>query len=304
MNKDSQKPAILKRLIDGNTPSGAELEVLSVADEIEQRLIQLSGSTSNVLERIRVFLRAYGEVDQLTFDVEPLDLWNRYLPLSQVLITWTKARRPIVGIAGIPGTGKTCFASILSTICNELETPTAVVSLDDFYLTPEERKSRGYRWRAVPGTHDLDLLNQFLEQAKSESSSLLLPRYDTRAEERSSPLRVDVAKLVLLEGWFVGARAPGYEVLHESLDHLVYLNADLEWAHQSRLNREARIRKESEGRLGLSEQETEQFWNEALLPGSVEWVLPLKARADVVVGIGNGYRIGTIEIKREGYSRG
>ena len=303
LNNDSQTAAILRRLVDGVSLTRAELEVLSVTDDVEQRLIQLSGSNSDTVDRTRIFLRAYGEVRKLSFDVELRDLWNRYLPLSQVLITWTKAIRPIVGIAGIPGTGKTSFANILSTICNGLETPTAVVSLDDFYLTPEERKIRGYRWRAVPGTHDLVLLNRFLEQAKSESSSLLLPRYDTRAEERLSPLRIDQAKLVLFEGWFVGAPVPGYEVLHDSLDYLIYLDADLEWAHQSRLNREARIRKESNGRLGLSEPETQQFWNEALLPGSVEWVLPLKARADVVVEIENGYRIGAIEIRREGDSR-
>ena len=303
MNNDSQKSAILRRLVDGDSLTPAELEMLSNSDEAEQQLIQLSGSTSNVVDRIRIFLRANNELSDLSFEVELLDLWNRYLPLSQVLSSWTKARRPIVGIAGIPGTGKTCFARILSTICNALETRTAVVSLDDFYLTPEERKSRGYRWRAVPGSHDLDLLNQFLEQAKSESRWLSLPRYDTRVEERSSPLRIDEPRLVLVEGWFVGARVPGYEVLSESLDHLIYLNAELEWAHQSRLNREARIRKESDGRLGLTEEETEQFWQEALLPGSVEWVLPLKASADVVVEIRSGYRIGTIEIARESFGR-
>jgi pantothenate kinase-related protein Tda10 len=294
---NAQKSEILRQLLERNVPTASEVELLSAADAVEQYLLQISGARTSFDVRLRGFLQARDAVSKTNLNVKLLDLWTRYLPLTGVLVAWVSKRRTIVGIAGIPGTGKTSFASILSAISNALGTATAVVSLDDFYLTPEVRKRAGFKWRALPGTHDLELLGEFLEEAKSASDSLLLPRYDTGAEVRLPPLEIRQPKLLLIEGWFVGADVGGYEPLNDSLDNLIYLDADLEWAHQSRLVREANIRKETGGRLGLSEQETEQFWREALMPGSLEWVLPLKERADLVVEIGNDYRIKSISAK-------
>ena len=293
MANDFKRAEVLQRLIQGSTPTANEFELLSDADPTEQQLIELS--RSNLDDRIRVFVQVHARLRKAKLEVEPLQLWARYLPLAELITRWSSDRpRYTVGLTGIPGTGKTSLVRILSTIANSLGTPTSAVSLDDFYLTPSERKTRGHKWRAVPGTHDMTMLREFIESRESGSEELVIPQYDTRAETRLPPRTVLQPRLLLLEGWFIGARVPGYEFVAEALDHLVYLDADLEWAHRSRLNREARIRRDSGGLLGLSEKETESFWQEALLPGSLKWVLPLKDQADLVLKLDANYHINAI----------
>lgn len=298
MKGDSQHAAIVERLLCGALPNEAQLSILCAPDELEQQLIDAASSDclNSIARRVGIFRRVHEQLNASGLEQKPLELWSRLIPLTDVLINLTTDRHPcIVGIAGIPGTGKTSLARILTIIANEIGTKAVTVSLDDFYLTPTERERFGHKWRAVPGTHDLALLGEFVRQAKSGGETLSVPRYDTRAEQRLDPLMIERPQLVLFEGWFVGAAVAGYEFLADAIDCLLYLDADLEWAHKSRVNREARIREESNNSLGLSEEDTERFWQEALLPGSQTLVVPLKAKADLILTVDDSYAIRAVE---------
>jgi pantothenate kinase-related protein Tda10 len=300
MEPEQVKAEALGRVLKGVALNEDELAVLQTRDAFETQLINYEGCElgRKLDDRIRTFRVVDFELKARGLSVLPLELWTRHLPLAELLVHWANIKTPcLVGIAGVPGTGKTSLATTLAMITNRYGSSTAVVSLDDFYLTPAERQNLGYKWRAIPGSHDLAMLRKFIEQVKSGEDSLLIPRYDTRAEKRLEPSICERPRLVLLEGWLVGALIPGYEFLAAALDHLIYLDADLEWSHQSRLNREARIRRESHGKLGLSESETERFWQEALLPGAIQWVQPLKQRADVLIEIGPDYAIHSVVIR-------
>ncbi len=277
------------------------------SDPVESVLITCGGYSVQVSlnQRLQKYNRIVKALGLGKADIQPCVLWSQYIPLADLLVSRLGSKHTcLIGIAGPPGAGKTSLTSTLSIIVRELsDKPVAVVSLDDFYLTPSERQSLGYKWRAVPGTHDVQLLSAFLQEVRSETAKISIPRYDTRLETRLQSLVTDRPRLMLFEGWFAGALVSGYELLSSSLDYLIYLDMNHELAYRSRLKREARIRTESNNTMGMSESETETFWREALLPGINQWVIPLRRRADLTLTIDEQHRFSSAscrDVRRSG----
>ena len=132
-----------------------------------------------------------------------------------------KAKLPmIVGLQGPQGSGKT---TVTQGVQNNLEREgkrTAVLSIDDFYLThakleelkqlyPENRLLHG---RGQPGTHDMHLGTRILSQLKesSDGTTIHLPIFDKskfNGEGDRVDKTVDVITpidVVIFEGWCMG----------------------------------------------------------------------------------------------------
>lgn len=146
-------------------------------------------------------------------------LCNFWLPLAlQLAISRQQLARPFIqGILGGQGTGKTTLAAVLSLIFAHLGYRTLSLSLDDLYKTYAERqrlqeKDPRLIWRGPPGTHDVELGIELLDQLRQPSPhySILVPRFDKSAwggaGDRTTPERVEDIDIVLFEGWFVGVR--------------------------------------------------------------------------------------------------
>jgi uridine kinase len=289
---------LLSRLLEAGSLSDHDtwqLHQLAQADGIELALVTSSAHSleASIARRLRTFSAVAAAVLKAGLKFEATTLWSHYIPLADLILAWCRSNRPcLFGIAGFPGVGKTYLTAVLSIAAGILsDTTLAVVSLDDFYLEPSERERLGHKWRALPGTHDLKLLSDFLEAVGSERTTIDIPRYDTRSEKRLPPIRSARPQVIFFEGFFVGAAVPGYEMLANSLSYLLFLQMELELAHQCRLEREARIRAESNNTCGMSEHETERFWQEALFPTISEWVTTLERRADLTLTIDGNHRI-------------
>lgn len=126
------------------------------------------------------------------------------------------ARRPwIVGLCGPQGSDKSTLAASLGHLLGAQGLRTAVLSLDDLYLTRAQRADLArrvhplLRERGVPGTHDV-ALGLELFAALRRGAPVALPRFDKSRDERMPPEawpRLPGAIDVLLfEGWCVGAR--------------------------------------------------------------------------------------------------
>jgi pantothenate kinase-related protein Tda10 len=276
------------------------LAALSSSNPLEAALLKQSGDTleDSLVQRFHLFKAASQTVqllaEQFGWQISTLDLWSFYLPLAQLLNHWNyDGACNLVGLAGAPGAGKTSMVKILAPLTTILSgRETINVSLDDFYLSPAERQAMGHRWRAAPGTHDLVLLAEFISQVKSGQQRIAVPQYDTAAERRVAPLITrEAPRLVIFEGWFVGAPVPGYESLSRALDHVIYLDMDINVAFASRVEREAKIRVESGDQRGMTVEQVESFWRDVLLPGTQMWVAPLKAQAELVFKIDATRRI-------------
>jgi len=142
-------------------------------------------------------------------------------PLARSLAARQRlADRPLlVGLNGCQGSGKTTLCDYLCcALGQEYALPAIALSLDDFYLTRDERRALAssvhplLATRGVPGTHDMGLLRSTLAALLDDSGSgtALIPRFDKAADDRV-PLtgwtRVGLpVQVVLLEGWCLGAR--------------------------------------------------------------------------------------------------
>jgi D-glycerate 3-kinase len=122
-----------------------------------------------------------------------------------------------VGVFGSQGSGKSTLADFLKLILEQqFNTSTVVMSLDDFYLTREQRQKLSTDihplliTRGVPGTHDIELLNNTIDQLKNFDSSVpvRVPVFEKANDDRA-PLAdwqniSTKPKVIILEGWCVG----------------------------------------------------------------------------------------------------
>ena len=130
-----------------------------------------------------------------------------------------RAGRPILAaITGCQGSGKTTVSDFL---CASLEAEhalhTVVLSLDDFYLKHAQRQVLAQAvhplliTRGVPGTHDMPLLHQTLEDLLDiqRCEPVAIPRFEKAIDDRREPSDWDrvttPVQIVLLEGWCLGA---------------------------------------------------------------------------------------------------
>ncbi|MCC5621481.1 glycerate kinase [Nostoc sp. CHAB 5715] len=247
---------------------------------------------------------AFSQFCQSTFQIEPKEmlqvLWDLWLPLGIKLASQRQQlERPLIqGILGGQGTGKTTMSKVLSLILDQLGYRTVSLSLDDLYKTYSDRlvltqQDPRLIWRGPPGTHDVDLGLNVLDQIRQSQNPVMVPRFDKSAfggaGDRTTSEMVTGVDIVLFEGWFVGVRpidpdvfetAPppiltdedrafardmnlrlhDYLPLWERLDSLIVLyptdyRCSLEWRKQAEQQMIAA------GKSGMSNAEIEQFVN-------------------------------------------
>jgi D-glycerate 3-kinase len=144
-------------------------------------------------------------------------VWGVTLPLLERLrrLAGSGANR-VVGLSGLPGCGKSTLTELLARLASAEGLRLAVASIDDFYYPGEalDRSMAGNPWqapRALPGSHDVDLLQQTLTNWR-QGGGLRLPRFDKSLREargdRSGWWQGE-ADVLLLEGWFLGCRPLG-----------------------------------------------------------------------------------------------
>ncbi len=142
----------------------------------------------------------------------------------------------MLGIQGCQGSGKSTLASFLQILLEEeYQLPTAVLSLDDFYLTLAARKQLAdsihplLLTRGVPGTHDLPLaLKTFKDISQlKKGQTLRLPRFDKaqddRAKENTWPEVEGPIRVIIFEGWCVGVGPQSEEALTPAINELEQL---------------------------------------------------------------------------------
>jgi D-glycerate 3-kinase len=121
----------------------------------------------------------------------------------------------LAGLCGAQGSGKSTAAAAIAGFLEEAGLPTAVLSIDDFYRTRAERERLAREvhplllTRGVPGTHDVALMESVIGALRAGSRPPL-PRFDKSRDDRvpegqwHAPLQP--VRIVILEGWCVGAR--------------------------------------------------------------------------------------------------
>lgn len=137
------------------------------------------------------------------------------------------AKTPVLSIAGSQGSGKSWLARYIAATHPGT---VAILSLDDFYLTQQQRSQLASKvhpnlaTRGVPGTHDVALLERTLAamQTGRRGDGLLWPRFDKLTDDRLPQDNWNMASLpidlIIVEGWCVGARPQKNKALTEPIN--------------------------------------------------------------------------------------
>ena len=136
----------------------------------------------------------------------------------------------ILGLAGGQGAGKTTIASIISIILKKyFKLIVFKISIDDFYRTRKERIKLSKKvhplllTRGVPGTHDTNIMLNFLKKVKNKNfKNINLPRFNKAIDDRFSKYAwYKINKkpdIIILEGWCVGAKAQSNKQLIKTIN--------------------------------------------------------------------------------------
>jgi D-glycerate 3-kinase len=135
----------------------------------------------------------------------------------------------VVGVTGPQGSGKSAAAGALALLLRDRELRTAVLSIDDLYLTKAERARLAaevhplFAIRGPPGTHDVGLGVEVIESL-FHASETAVPRFDKATDDRRARADWDRVAgpldVVLFEGWCVGARPQAEAALVEPINEL------------------------------------------------------------------------------------
>ena len=144
----------------------------------------------------------------------PAVLWGLWIPMAHLVGTLRQTTpRPRMGLAGVPGTGKTTLGQAMAVLGRAYGFSPIVASIDDYYLPLPARAAAMAANpfaidRGPPGSHDLHWLNRSLDDFAAHGQCRI-PRFDKGLAggrgDRSGSTR-QKGDFFLLEGWMVGAR--------------------------------------------------------------------------------------------------
>ncbi|WP_320664560.1 uridine kinase [Prochlorococcus sp. MIT 1223] len=140
-------------------------------------------------------------------------LWSLYLPLLlSIKLKLRRSEKPLViGISGLPGSGKSSFGSNFEQFALSHGIDVKSISLDDFYMqsTQLETAMRGNPWgvpRGLPGSHSIEEIRESLDNFV-DNGFLKAPQFDKSLRgglgDRTGWIRMH-PKVLILEGWFLG----------------------------------------------------------------------------------------------------
>jgi D-glycerate 3-kinase len=145
----------------------------------------------------------------------------------------TRNERPlVVGLCGCQGSGKSTLAAFLKLLLDWKMKSTAILSLDDLYLTRHQREKLAraihpmLATRGVPGTHDVALGLKTFERLRNAGvrSRTPLPAFEKARDDRKPRKDWQVFKgrpgFILFEGWCVDARPQAPAALRKPVNRL------------------------------------------------------------------------------------
>jgi D-glycerate 3-kinase len=216
---------VTKILIENDTPEQSLISE-ALADKLRAEAFGVTpeNAEATIIQRwdlLKSIYPAFKKLCQTNLQM-PADmmlptLWNLWLPLAiQIASRHQQIQRPFIqGILGGQGTGKTTTCKILNLILSHLEYRVLSLSIDDLYKTYQARlillqQDPRLIWRGPPGTHDVDLGLNVLDNILQQQTQISVPRFDKSLHsgngDRTLPETVENIDIVLFEGWFVGVK--------------------------------------------------------------------------------------------------
>ena len=170
--------------------------------------------------------------DELELDAHASrHLLTAHLPLCAWIDRLRRAESGpmVIGINGSQGSGKTTFCRFAEVLLRSCGWHVCSLSLDDLYLTREERRKLArdvhplFETRGVPGTHDTAMGRALIQDLK-QGRKTAIPRFDKARDDRAAssrwPIMTRPVDLILFEGWCLAAPPQESAALDEPVNRL------------------------------------------------------------------------------------
>lgn len=182
----------------------------------------------------------------------------------------------IVGVTGASGSGKTSLAQALLAALPRVYPGRKVASISlDAYYRDLGHLSFGARDQLNfdhPDAIEFELLNKHLSML-DQQRDVTVPVYDFTQHSRAEGGEVlTPPHILILEGLLLGANAE----LLERIDHLIFVETDLDLCLARRIDRD-RVER------GRSETSVRDFWAQRVAPMFEQFGAPSKAKANTCV---------------------
>lgn len=227
-----------------NTPS--DQPQMTYPKEWSEHISALAGS-------VELVVAGYATSVRLTAE----ELAVVYFPLLHELDRQQQSRnsRIVVGLAGIPGSGKSTFAAMLKHVADRVlgDDRVAVVGMDGWHwLNPvlDARTTRDEAGNEIslrqrkggPESFDVDTLIRCLRALRDAKGNVRLPGYDRKLHEPVPDALSIIAavRIVLIEGNYLLNRTPPWDCVRELLAPKLLLTCDAGVARERTIDRHIR----------------------------------------------------------------
>lgn len=192
-------------------------------------VVKFTDQVSALPAEVRTFVTRFKTLSGPRSDDQYLQLlFNLVVNISNELDRPELKGAPLnISVTGAQGSGKSTLAGMLAKVLLEgFGVSGNVISLDDFYLSKDDRSRLAARvhpmlaTRGVPGTHDVDWMSDVLE-AHRNNVSIECPVFDKATDDRLSSRRLlSPAQVLICEGWCWGAKPEPTERLDTAVNRL------------------------------------------------------------------------------------
>ena len=194
--------------------------------ETEDCFLKVKKDYFKFLKKEKIFKKSkIAKINNLKKSYIPISFWieKKYKEKGKTLF---------LGLSGGQGSGKTTTTAILKIILNKFfKRNVYITSIDHFYKTFHERNMLSkqvhslLKTRGVPGTHDIDLVKNFLNNIKKNKfKKLKIPKFDKSTDDRLNYKywsRINKKpEIVLFEGWCVGAKPQSSNLIKKPINIL------------------------------------------------------------------------------------
>lgn len=186
------------------------------------------------------------------------------------MVTDSKNRSFLVGVAGDSGSGKSTFARGIVRLFGKGQV--ATISLDDYHLLDREGRKREGITALDPRANNLALLAEHAAMLK-QGKAIMKPRYNHSTGKLDPPVRFAPRRVVILEGLL-----PFHtKRLRELADISIYIDPDAEVKKAWKIKRDVDERGHSREAVLASIT--------ARKPDYDRWIAPQRRHAEIVVQI-------------------
>jgi len=154
------------------------------------------------------------------------------------LLSHLKYKKTLM-IAGSQGSGKSTLSVLIKKFFLKFYSKNVVIlSIDDFYLSSFQRKQLARKFntdlfetRGVPGTHNLKLLEEVINNLIKKKFPVYIPVFDKVTDDKKNYRRkISKVDLLILEGWCVGSKPIDIKYLKMNINDLEKKNdSNLIW---------------------------------------------------------------------------